>query len=104
MLHIVTVIEKEKSFPDSDGANGGITETSSGLSVEAVRLFPFLQSHYDNYFLDKVCILKIDTEGHDVVILEDLSPDFRPPVILIEWFRDYQFVDVRSHLLEVRAV
>ena len=72
--------------------------------MEAVRLFPFLQSHYDNYFLDKVCILKIDTEGHDVVILEDLSPDFRPPVILIEWFRDYQFVDVRSHLLEVREV
>ena len=70
--------------------------------MEAVRLYPFLQSHYDNNFLDKVCLLKIDTEGHDVVILEDLSEEFRPPVILIEWFRDFLFVDKKANLLEVR--
>ena len=106
MPHIVTFIDKEKSFPGSDGANGGITEaeTSSGLSVEAVRLLPFLQSHYDNSFLEKVCLIKIDTEGHDVVILEDLSEEFRPPVILIEWFRDYLYVDKKAFLLEVRDV
>ena len=94
------------TFSGSDGANGGITgaETSSGLSVEAVRLYPFLQSHYDNNFLGKVCLLKIDTEGHDVVILEDLSEEFRPPVMLIEWFRDYLFVDKKANLLEVRDV
>ena len=73
----------------SNGANGGIKPTGS-LSVPAVRLFPFLQSQYSQQSLDKICVLKIDTEGHDVVILADLPAEFRPPVILVEWFRDYR--------------
>ena len=71
--------------------------------MEAVRLSPFLHSQYSEEFLDNVCLLKIDTEGHDVVILDDLSEDFRPPVIWIEWLREYQFFDREKLILEVRA-
>ena len=70
--------------------------------MEAVRLSPFLHSQYSQEFLDNVCLLKIDTEGHDVVILDDLTEDFRPPVIWTEWFRDYQFLDLKEFILEVR--
>ena len=88
---------------ESDGANGGITQSASrsDLAVEAVRLSPFLHSHYSEQFLDNVCLLKIDTEGHDVIILDDLSEDFRPPIIWTEWFREYIFNDVKKEL-EVR--
>ena len=92
------------TLPGSNGANGGIAQsTSSGdLMVESVRLSPFLHSQYSQEFLDNVCLLKIDTEGHDVVILDDLTEDFRPPVIWTEWFRDYQFLDFKEFILEVR--
>ena len=86
----------------SDGANGGIKPTGS-LSVPAVRLYPFLLSHYSQQSLDKICVLKIDTEGHDVVILADLPAQFRPPVIWVEWFREYQFADIKNVILEVRS-
>ena len=36
-------------------------------------------------------MIKIDTEGHDVVILDDLDPRLRPPVIWVEWFREYKY-------------
>ena len=71
------------------------------LRVPAVRLLPYLHSHYSTHFLDSVCVLKTDTEGHDVVILGDLSQDFRPPVIWTEWYREYQFANINTHLLEV---
>ena len=85
----------------SNGANGGIKATGS-LSVPSVRLYPFLQSQYSDQTLDKICVLKIDTEGHDVVILADLPAHFRPPVIWLEWFREYQFADIKNVILEVR--
>ena len=89
----------------SKGANGGIAQSagSSDLAVEAVRLSPFLQSRYSEQFLDNVCLLKIDTEGHDVIILDDLSEDFRPPIIWTEWFREFQFVNFTARVLEVRG-
>ena len=37
-------------------------------------------------------MIKIDTEGHDVVILDDLDPRLRPPVIWVEWFREYKYI------------
>ena len=36
-------------------------------------------------------MIKIDTEGHDVVILHDLDPKLRPPIMWVEWFREYKF-------------
>ena len=42
-------------------------------------------------------------QGHDVVILEDLiGTVWRPPVMWVEWFRDYKFVKPEESLLEVR--
>ena len=85
----------------SDGANGGIKPTGS-LSVPAVRLYPFLQSQYSDQTLTNICVIKIDTEGHDVVILSDLPAQFRPPVVWVEWFREFQFADLKNLILEVR--
>ena len=87
----------------SDGANGGIKPTGS-MSVPAVRLYPFLRSRYSDKVLDNICVIKIDTEGHDVVILADLPAQLRPPVIWVEWFREFQFADLSKLLLEVRTV
>ena len=89
----------------SKGANGGIAQSagSSDLAVEAVRLSPFLQSHYSDTFMDNVCFLKVDTEGHDVLILGDLSDHFRPAVVWTEWFREFQFVNFTARVLEVRG-
>ena len=45
-------------------------------------------------------MIKIDTEGHDVVILEDLKHfNFRPPIIWTEWFEMYKFVNISNKLL-----
>ena len=85
----------------NNGANGGIKPTGS-LSVPSVRLYPFLQSQYSDQTLANICVLKIDTEGHDVVILSDLPAQFRPPVVWVEWFREYQFADIKDLILEVR--
>ena len=72
------------------------------VTVPAVRLFPFLQARYSDHILANICVLKIDTEGHDVVILSDLPAQFRPPVVWVEWFKEYQFADIKTFLLEVR--
>ena len=101
LVHLVRVTVT-KAFLGSNGANGGIKPTGS-LSVPAVRLYPFLQSQYSDQALANVCVLKIDTEGHDVVILADLPAQFRPPVIWVEWFREYQFADITKYLLEVKS-
>merc|ERR1711953_504474 len=100
-VHNVAVSNKTGSVvyhSGSNGANGGIAQstTRGDLMVESVRPSPFLHSQYSEEFLDNVCLLKIDTEGHDVVILDDLSP----PVIWTEWFRDYQFLDFKEFILE----
>ncbi len=62
--------------------------------MAAVRLVPYLEDNYDRKFLDNICMMKIDTEGHDVVILEDLKHfKLRPPIIWTEWFHWYQYFD-----------
>ena len=100
-LSLSTLLEwLTSTLPGSNGANGGIQPTGS-LSVPSVRLYPFLQSQYSAQALANICVLKIDTEGHDVVILADLPAQFRPPVIWVEWFMEYQFADIKTLLLEV---
>ena len=43
-------------------------------------------------------------QGHDVVILEDLiGTVWRPPVMWVEWFRDYKWIkSEKESFLEVR--
>ena len=88
-------------LPDCNGCNGGITtNTSSGYQVTSVRLYPFLLSHYSKEFINNICLIKIDAETHDSVILFDLDPKFRPPVIWVEWHRSYKFYDYENLILE----
>jgi len=83
-----------------NGCNGGISEgsnSSSQYSVRSVKLVPFLIQNYPQHFLDNIKMVKIDTEGHDVVILEDLKHfNFRPPIIWTEWFQLYKFVNISN--------
>ena len=37
-------------------------------------------------------MIKVDTEGHDVVILDDLDSKLRPPIMWVEWFREYKYI------------
>ena len=60
--------------------------------MPSVRLLPYLQLHHSATFLDNICLVKLDTEGHDVIILQDLvHTTFRPPVIWTEWYALYRF-------------
>ena len=51
-----------------------------------MRLEPFLQERYGQAFIDSICLVKIDTEGHDLTILTDFPPTFRPPLVWVEWY------------------
>ena len=43
-------------------------------------------------------------QGHHVVILEDLiGTEWRPPVMWVEWFREYMFLKPEERLLEVSS-
>ena len=88
---------------------GDVTNSPKNLAVvESVKLYPYLQvkfllvlhhiiinhafqEYYSESFINNICMIKIDTEGYDVVILEDLDPRLRPPIMWIEWFVIYKF-------------
>lgn len=56
---------------------------------------------YSANFKDNICFVKIDTDGHDIVILEDLKKsEFHPPIIWIEWFLDYRFIKENGEKIE----
>ena len=50
------------------GCNGGIppgddqSDVIQDISVTAVRLLPYLETHYSKQFINNICIVKIDTE------------------------------------------
>ena len=45
-------------------------------------------------------MIKIDTEGHDAVILSDLDQRLKPRVLWVEWFLRYEFYDFDNFILE----
>ena len=71
------------------GCNGKISTNINGTKVPSARLYPFLAERYSCEFLENICLIKTDTEGHDHVILADLDPRLRPGVIWVEWFAGY---------------
>ena len=71
-----------------NGCNGGISE--GGVPVKAVALVPFLLQKYSKEFVQNICMVKIDTEGHDPVILRSLPSWFRPKLIWTEWFVGFE--------------
>ena len=71
------------------GCNGKISTNFNGTKVPSARLYPFLAKRYSSEFLENICLIKTDTEGHDHVILADLDPSLRPDVIWVEWFAGY---------------
>ena len=45
--------------------------------------------------------MKIDTDGHDIVILEDFNQSkFKPPIIWTELFLDYRFIREKGQKIE----
>ena len=71
---------------DCSGCSGGISEANTGQTVETVRLLPFLLHRYGREFVDNICMVKIDTEGLDGVIMVDLPAWFQPRVLWAEWY------------------
>ena len=45
-------------------------------------------------------MIKMDTEGHDAVILSDMDPRLRPRVLWDECFLRYEFYDWVNVVLE----
>ena len=111
---IILKICKRKSFiTDCDGCNGAIADLGdrnkvTNYSISSVRLYPYLESHYSESFIDNICMIKTDTEGHDAVILSDLDERLRPPIIWTEWYRHYKFItyDIENEtfLMEVYTI
>lgn len=97
----VAVSDKEGTVAyksDCNGCNGGI-ENSKTMKhqVKSVVLVPFLSSTYSKDWLSSTCLLKLDTEGHDQVILSTLSNStWRPPFIWTEWFAGFR-IGGRDH-------
>ena len=57
--------------------------------MASARLYPFLAHKYSKEFIENICLVKTDTEGHDHIILADLDQNLRPRVIWTEWFAGY---------------
>lgn len=82
-----------------NGCNGGIPGRSNyGMiaptmhTAQGVRLLPFLQQ--EGLPVENISFIKIDTEGHDMVILRDLKTsgflEITRPVIYTEWFAFFE--------------
>ena len=84
------------------GCCGGITSNnSSSYQVPSVRLYPYLLEYYGSDFVENICMVKVDTEGHDAVILSDMeNSEFRPRVLWVEWALRYEFYDFEKLILE----
>ena len=92
----------DKSHPVSSVRKGLLTNYQEFTKIiHLYRLLSFLENKYGENFLNNICILKIDTDGHDVVILEDLKHSrLRPPIIYTEWFLDYKFIKDKGDKIE----
>ena len=92
-----TVQYESVKYPGCNGCNGGISSSintsggAGGYQISSVRLEPFLQERYGQAFIAQICLVKIDTEGHDLTILSDFPPTFRPPLLWVEWFGTMKF-------------
>ena len=83
---------------------GSLRAAVAATTVSNLSNLSYFIQNYPQHFLDKIKMIKIDTEGHDVVILEDMKHfNFRPPIIWTEWFEMYKFVNISNNLVwEVR--
>ena len=99
-------MKNEESNPIKTCNVPPIDSSDSVESVESVRLVPYLQQHYASALLDSVCLVKVDTEGHDTAILRDLlrSPAFRPPIIWTEWFELFKYIDIPGNMTRMLEV
>tara|TARA_B100000795_G_scaffold183742_1_gene139367 strand:- start:380 stop:8629 length:8250 start_codon:yes stop_codon:yes gene_type:complete len=87
---ITTKYETVKYNTGCGGCNGGI-DKNKGVDVNAVPLIPFLVSKYGKNILTRISFIKIDTEGHDIVILKSNRDYIKKytPILWIEWFAKY---------------
>ena len=86
-LHEVAVSDSFGSVAyhsNSGGANGGIPQDQDSRpidilsSYQSVKLYQYLQTKYKEEFIQNICFMKTDTEGHDITILEVSCLDHCP--------------------------
>lgn len=71
--------------------NWGIGTGSQSIDVPGIKLETLCEKYLNDEEINKIDLIKIDTEGHDVLIL-DSSRDFIDrikPTIIIEWFAGF---------------
>ena len=111
-------VTKESSdsltFGDHNNAmiNGGILDSTwdagtanmvKGMTGKTMQIagMPFndiCQKYLNNEEIDRIGFVKIDTEGHDIAIIENMC-DFlikQKPVLLTEWFFGYSAADSKK--------
>lgn len=97
------------NYTDPGLCNGGYGEMlsssntflgSSTIKVEGVRLYDWLLANHPG-LIDKICFIKIDTEGYDRFILHDIATLVRrvKPIIQFELF-PYMNAEEREDLFQ----
>lgn len=93
-IHKLAVSDSERMVDYTSGCggcNGGISTRRQQYRVQSIRLVPFLTETYGADLLKNISFIKIDTEGHDKVILRDIKEFLheQAPVVWVEWFAVY---------------
>ena len=95
----------------SSSTTASTSWTRSALSRLTQRLMMFdnvvqsLSFPLTTFTLLFTCLSCCLFQGHDAVILEDmLSHQWRPPILWVEWFRNFQFSNIKNLILEVGSI
>ena len=106
----ITETSQEFFYTSSEAsyANGGISKENTGEhgsfslkeKVKGIMLADFLEENY-NEWLPKLTFIKIDTEGYDKIILDNISDliEKYKPILVAECFGELSFQE-RLELLE----
>ena len=83
-VYDLAVTDKDGPVYFNSSLSGSIAQSKTGIQVEGVRLVPWLLRTYGREFVNNICMVKVDTEGQDLKILQSFPAWFRPPAHSVE--------------------
>jgi hypothetical protein len=77
--------------------NWGIGAGSGSIDVPGIRLETLCRKYLNNEEIGRIDLIKIDTEGHDFVILDSSREfiDSLRPTLFVEWFSGFGTEEVK---------